>query len=462
MADQSPMLVPVAVYKEHAHFLGDSGSRKTSQGIIPLVEQLLGRGDSSIVFVDLKADTLEPLASLNAAAQVARDRTGGLVQIKHFTNQIEHSTFAFNPMTQKIWSHLPLQTRADMLTSAMGLQYGTDYGQGYFSTANTALMHEALKINPDVRSFQELAETIGEVSTGKPKVGGHELHAEIRKAGIHVLEVTKRLASFEALNVTSATGHDPAVLKQQIELSDVFLEPQVLYFHLSATLSPGGAPEIARLLTNLLLASSTPSTRRVPVYLVIDEFQRMVANKVESMLQLARSMGVGVILANQSLQDLKTSTTDLIPAIEANCRFRQWFSVSSTADRDLLMGAGGETVEYLTTVSNGWSGNNRTSSVSVREDIKPRLSVNEVLLASDHPRRSIVRISRGEGYAQYGGFPVVIESNFHITAEEYQRRKEVPWPTNVPGTFIPQLETKRPAGPPTSGTRITTEIIINK
>jgi hypothetical protein len=80
------------------------------------------------------------------------------------------------------------------------------------------------------------------------------------------------------------------------------------------------------------------------VFVVIDEFQRMVAHNVEYMLQLARSMGVGIILANQSLQDLG----ELLPAVEANCRYRQWFAVSSLDDRRRLIESSGETVEHLT------------------------------------------------------------------------------------------------------------------
>ena len=320
----------------------------------------------------------------------------------------------------------------------MGLQYGTDYGQGYFSTANTAVLHEALKLNPNARTFSELANTIGDLVLGKLK---HcELHQEIRKAGLHVHEVTKRLGAFEALNVVAGDGHAPVVAQQAIELSDVFRQPQFLYFHLSSTIAPGTSAEIARLMTNLLLCASKPTERDIPVYLVIDEFQRMVANNVESMLQLARSMGIGVILANQSLQDLKKSTIDLTPAIEANCRYRQWFSVSSSVDQKTLMAVGGETVELLRTVSKGWSGDKSTTSTSIREDIKPRLGVNDILLASDHPGRSIVRIARGDGYAQYGGLPVIVESNFHITPKEYERRQKFPWPTNVLGTFVPKAD----------------------
>jgi len=151
----------------------------------------------------------------------------------------------------------------------------------------------------------------------------------------------KRLAACEPLIVTASTGHSSEVVQQAIDLTQVFQEPRLLYFHLSATLSPSGAPEIARLVNYMLLAAATQTKRRHPVFLVIDEFQRMVASNLEYMLQLARSMGVGVILANQSMEDLKKSTTNLIPAIEANCRLRQWFSVSSSDDQQRLINASG-------------------------------------------------------------------------------------------------------------------------
>ena len=53
---------------------------------------------------------------------------------------------------------------------------------------------------------------------------------------------------------------------------------------------------------------------------MIDEFQRVAAHNVDAILQIARSMNVGVILANQSMLDLKRD--DLIHVVEANCRFR--------------------------------------------------------------------------------------------------------------------------------------------
>ena len=46
-ADGSPVLVPRTVFQEHAHFLGDSGSGKTSLGLAPLIAQLIRFRDCS-------------------------------------------------------------------------------------------------------------------------------------------------------------------------------------------------------------------------------------------------------------------------------------------------------------------------------------------------------------------------------------------------------------------------------
>lgn len=444
VADGSPSLVPRGVFQEHAHGLGDSGAGKTSLFLCPLIEQLVRGGDCSLIVLDLKADTLELLATLQTAAEAARRDRGLRMPLKVFSNQAK-PTFAFNPMTQPFWRDFDLFTRTDILCGANGLTYGTDYGMGYYSSANAAILYHTLKTYPETSTFRELADAIGTVITTAKK---RDLNPEIRKAGVHVQEVMKRLAACEPLNVTASSGHAEEVVANAIDMTQVFREPQLLYFHLSATLSPTGAPEIARLVNYMLLAAATQTERKHPVFLVIDEFQRMVASNLEFMLQLARSMGVGVILANQSMADLNKGATNLIPAIEANCRLRQWFSVSSGEDQKRLIEASGLAVDYelgrsVATNPNG----GQSVSHSLREKVVPRLTLNDVLLTSDHPFRSILRISRGAGYAQYGGLPLVIESEFHISKAEYDRRRKLPWP-ELPGCFLPG---RAPQGGPLPG-----------
>lgn len=433
--DGSPVLVPREVFREHAHGLGDSGSGKTALFLSPLIEQLVCGAECSVIVIDLKADSLELLATLQAAAEAVQVQQERVLPLKYFSNQRDRSTFAFNPLRQPYWSKLDLLTRTDILCGATGLTYGTDYGQGYYGTANGAIVYHTLKTFPHVSTFAELADCIGEVLTSAKK---RDLHPEIRKAGVHAQEIFKRLAACEALNVSPSSGHPRDVVDNAIDLTDVFRTPQLLYFHLSSTLSPSAAPEISRLASYMLLAAATQTERKHPVFLVTDEFQRMVANNLEYMLQLARSMGVGIILANQSMEDLKKSATNLIPAIEANCRLRQWFSVSASDDQERLIRSSGLTVDYALGYSTSTNHEGKSSTTySESEQVVSRFTQNDVLLTSDHPFRSFLRISRGAGYAQYGGLPVIIESSYHISAEEYRRRRALPWPVDS-GSFLPR------------------------
>ena len=138
--DGAPLLVPRAVFHEHAHILGDSGSGKTARGLIPMAEQLLGDRESSLMVIDLKGDSQEMLSSLNECAR----RFGTPSQpipVRHFSTREDHSTFAFNPFQLPCWKHLNLYQRTDVLCGALGLTYGTDYGRGFFSSANACLLY---------------------------------------------------------------------------------------------------------------------------------------------------------------------------------------------------------------------------------------------------------------------------------------------------------------------------------
>ena len=135
----------------------------------------------------------------------------------------------------------------------------------------------------------------------------------------------------------------------------------------------------------------------------------LAAQNVDAILQIARSMNVGVILANQSMLDLKQD--NLIHVVEANCRYRQWYAISSPKEQERLSKASGESVDLMhsATVSTQRDGfeTRTTVSHSSNKFITPRLSTNDIKLARDDPRKSIVLVTRGAGYSQFGGMPVV-------------------------------------------------------
>tara|TARA_R110002049_G_scaffold309101_2_gene516911 strand:- start:37138 stop:39807 length:2670 start_codon:yes stop_codon:yes gene_type:complete len=434
--DQSPMLVPTDIFKEHAHFLGDSGSGKTARGLAPFIEQVLGTGKASAMILDLKGDSQELLQTVRCGVKTAKELDDVEVPIRYFSLRDDQATYGFNPFRLSSWQLLNDLQKTDILCGAMGLIYGSDYGEGYYSSANASVLYATVRHFPNVASFEELAEKIGYV-LARPKA--HGLDAKSRDAGNHVKMTVTRLASIAALNVGEDSTPNEDVLEHCIDPGRLFAAPEAHYYSMSATLGPGSSPEVARFATFMLMMASTLSKRDVPVYLIIDEFQRMASKNLDYLLQLARSMGVAVILANQSMQDLQRY--DLVSVLETNCRYRQWFAISGWDDQERLSRHSGETVDLLNGESISSSTNDKgtttSSSHSVNEFVGPRLTQNDIKLVSDDDRKSIVLINRGSGYAQYGGMPVVIESDFHISQEEYRSRKQTPWPTDDIGTFIP-------------------------
>ncbi len=459
--DQSPLLVPSEVFREHAHFLGDSGSGKTARGLSPFIEQVVGGGNASVMVLDLKGDSPELLQSLRQGANTAKALDGTDVPIRYFTQRDDQATYGFNPFKLPCWNRLTELQKTDILCGALGLNYGSDYGEGYFSSANASVLYATVSHFPDIENFEQLRDKIAYVVSSPKR---HGLDEKSKDAGNHVKMSVTRLASIAALNITDLNTPNQQVADKCIDPTRLFQNPEAHYFSLSATLGPGSSPEIARLASYMLLTAATLTERRIPVYLVVDEFQRMASRNLDYLLQLARSMGVAVILANQSMQDLYRY--DLTSTLETNCRYRQWFAISGWDDQERLSKASGETVDTIDSITVSKSVNDRGATTStsrtVRDFVAPRLTKNDIKLVSDDDRKSVVLINRGAGYAQYGGMPVIIESDFHISAEAYQERKNTPWPSADVGTFVPSAWERPQKAVPHRGRRANTNPAISQ
>jgi hypothetical protein len=171
-------------------------------------------------------------------------------------------------------------------------------------------------------------------------------------------------------------------------------------------------------------------------YLVIDEFQRLAGDNFRIILEQARSFGVAAILANQTQADLQTPDGDLRPTVRTNTRLKLYFSVSDPAEVRQLMESSGEELALM----RSWSGSvtpiGPPAGVVLQgwnEIVKPRLTRNDIISASDHPLHAIAHISRGSGYTQYGGLPLPVRSTWPIDVATYKRRSAAPWPEAEPG-----------------------------
>ncbi|MEO8271081.1 MAG: TraM recognition domain-containing protein, partial [Aureliella sp.] len=168
--------------------------------------------------------------------------------------------------------------------------------------------------------------------------------------------------------------------------------------------------------------------RKIRVQVVIDEFQRMISDNLDIVFQQARSLNIGMMIANQSMGDLRNAGPVLLSAIEGNCAIRQWLSVNTADDIEHLTKLFGSYKKVHEKVTESPRGR----SVSRELKNEPRITTNNLQQISDDPFLSVVQID-GErhGFARYRGVPFVLRNSFHISDQEYRERLKFQWPTHL-------------------------------
>lgn len=137
-ADGSPIIINRDLFLQHAHILGNSGAGKSSMRLAPLIEQTIGFGDTSLIFIDLKADKLENLAACISAKEELKRRTKKDIPVRVFTLERGKPSHVFNPFLTGGLNSMGFADRVSLITEPLGLFYGVEYGQGHFSAKNSA------------------------------------------------------------------------------------------------------------------------------------------------------------------------------------------------------------------------------------------------------------------------------------------------------------------------------------
>ena len=396
-----PILLHEDVLREHAHILGDSGSGKSALAVAPLFTQLIRKNDSTVVIIDLKGD----MALFEGVRKEAGDR------FKYFTNEVKKSTYIFNPFSQLQTDNISVNQFCEVFLSALGLEHGEGYGRSYFSRVARDCLKQIISAFPDIRSFEELKEKIEDFTFAKrtEKNDAYELIA-----------VIESLASFEQINFLDEARQEAC--NNAIYWPEAINKHQVVYFWLPAAIEVSSVREIAKLALHTLFTCASDYQRQHGnpgrIWLCIDEFQHIASLNFKLILQQARSMGLGVILANQSTSDLKMPGSDIRGTVQTNTRFKQYFSLSDHQEMEKVIEASGETLYF----DIGKTG--------------PRLTKNELIRISDAADESIVIVGRGKGYSQFGGFAFMLRSLYHIDEEEYAERNGALWPPGDEKTIV--------------------------
>lgn len=425
-SDGSPVIINRDLFLHHAHILGNSGTGKSAMRLSPLVEQTIGFGDTSLIFIDLKGDKLENLAACYAAQAELKSRTGAEIPIRVLTLEQGMPSHVFNPFLTTGFKKLSLSDRVSLITEPLGLFHGITYGPGHYSAMNAATVRECLTANPSASSLHELYSGLMEQASDAESYVGSLRPNEY----IQVAETILSLAECNVLNVTPKTSDSKEALECQIDLASAFQTPAIYYFHLTSVVSPFVAQMVGRLVLKYLLIAAKTAPRNTRVQVVIDEFQRMIADNLDIVFQQARGLDISLVLANQSLGDLRNAGPVLLSAIEGNCNIRQWLSTTTLEDIEHLKGLFGCYKEEHVTVTE--SENSSSVSTTLRDE--PRITTTDLHQISSDPFLSVTQI-RGEreGFANYSGVPFVMRNNFHIDERGYNERLKLQWPTDLPG-----------------------------
>jgi len=448
-----PILLHRELLHQHAHLVGDSGSRKTSLGIAPLIAQLIAGQDCSVVVLDLKGDrALFETARLEANCSRA--------DFRWFTSEIGQSSHVFNPFEQSHFQRMTPNQQTQLVLEGLSLDYGDAYGRGFFSAMNETVLLNILRTF-EVHSFKQLHELLidkhANLLAGNP---------ENLKDARHLIALVARLASISPINVTKADlAQRPQARDARIDMGDAMSRSQVIYFNLRSPAEPIGSPAVAKMAMYALFSSAAQRlpTQTHRVYIIIDEFQQIVSENVRLVLEQARSSKLSFIIAHQALGQLDRKGVDVRDTVSACTAFKQIFRVSDPETlryvESMSGEAGFETLSWQQQVD-PYADTNADAAFSpkdahggmvlVNETIGSRLEKNTIMDISASPNTSLFAVTEGSGYTQFSGYMTPIVSEYHISMKEYGKRNDAPWPAPSEETVVvePPPSRRRTSGSP--------------
>lgn len=319
-----PFYLHKPILNDHLHLAGRTGGGKTSLFLLPIILQLIhghkengGKRSkpSPLVIIDLAGD--EVLFQETKRAAEERGQT-----FRFFTIEKGRATYRFNPFT----SFNPNRHGAPELTQvfmeALGLDHGPGYGRSFYTKVAQDLLTDSFTRNPNIRSFEELSIEI-QKSARRPTFIGSKDDA------LEVYATVNNLIHYPQLKTAEGEDNAPDV----IHLPRVLEQREVAYFWLPAPLAAISVREIGCLVLLGLRAAGFDRRQDKPkdprqAYLFMDEFQKLAGESFPNALQQLRHQRVGVILANQGVNELKLPNGfDLRPGLSTNTRAKIYFDV---------------------------------------------------------------------------------------------------------------------------------------
>jgi hypothetical protein len=434
-----PILVHRDIYDQHGHILGDSGASKTALAMGPQATQLIARGDSTVVIIDLKGDKALFESCRREAARTRK------LRFRWIANEVGKTTFGFNPFLQSHNKKLSVEQLTQQLLQGLSLDYGIQYGAGYFTAMNEIVLNNVLR-ETGARSFAELSGHLADRDWYRG-IGYEEDWRQAR----HLASLVQRLAGSQAINVVPRMYRDqPEVHEEAIDAANLYEEPQVMYLWLRSAVEPTNAPAIARLfLWAMFTAASHQPQDENRVYFFIDEMQQIISDGIKLVFEQFRDLGGTIIAAHQTAGQLRRQGTDLGDTIDSCTAMKQVFRASDLISLERLEKLSGIKRDTSATWYQPYERGSGDLTdryeeihavegmVRVAEKDQARYDRDAIQAISSRRQSSLVRFTFASGYTQFAGRSIAVKSEYHITYDQYMKRRHKQWPT-APGAFVIQ------------------------
>ncbi|MCG3132490.1 MAG: hypothetical protein FLDDKLPJ_03340 [Phycisphaerae bacterium] len=445
---KTPALLAYSILKGNAHFLGSTGSRKTSLGVMTLLTQII-RGHNELVrdragqpllgsdaaalwrwsepvpllIIDLKGD----LAFFHTC-RLEAERRGQ--RFHYFSLSQGHATAYFNPITNLGIGERPVVEWVELVINALSLFHGLSYGKGYYSKQHRDLLLTTIKNAPrKPQTWEELHELLLT-----------ELNPKKHRDVFELVSSIYVLAQFTVL------GKAPASV-DEIYMPSVIANREVVFCSLPVRLSAMSARDVAKLLLFSFVTAAgdwndTHPERRS--YIALDEAQVICSSNMGTLFQQCSGAKTSMFLSNQARSDLNVPDAPTLgDTVRVNTHFKQMFTVVDPRDGRELIEVSGERLGYLRSYSTQTSSSGTSSGVTETEVLCPSLTQNDINFVNEDAQGSLVQVITGAGFTRLNGVPRHVWTPYSMSSEEYERRMHTPWPT------LPERNVTVPAAPRT-------------
>ena len=390
--DGKPVYLPA---RAHWDICGASGSGKGAFLGNMLLQLIARYPDEYLCFIDLGGD-----AFLYHLCREACEKSGRA--FRHFTLSSAF-TYCFDPIAA-CTANTTVTERAAIITSGLGLWYGSGYGKSFHGSVNKEEVEKAFERLEKADIPATLNSLAEEMQRGK----------RVRQRDIS--EAALRLGSMRRVPQLSVAD-DPA---KQLTFSSGFDTAAFDYFWLPTNRDDVMPVSVATMAFSGVLNEATTRRERGKQHryaqVFIDEAALLNgARSMESKLPLARKW-LSIKLAYQYRSQWCEHGKYMPDSIATNCPVRVLFSASCEDDfRDLQLQSDEEPKQLGSITSSGLS-----VRKTIRDDIRPSLE-----------RNKIRDITKGEGRAFYAGSarkgdPLPFTIAYATSIEQHERLSHMP------------------------------------